>query len=274
MRRALIAGTVVLLSMSLAYGQWKDNFDSYTLGGIAGQDGWTLWYSGGVDGQVVNTQAASPPNSLRDTIGSDVVQTFSIAGGRWQFRIKTYVATGTTGDGYVIMMNQYGAPLTDNWSVQVRFGGNDGLVEAQWVPSPYPTLPLIRDQWVEFRAEIDLVNDLLDLYYNNVPLSLDRVWTSNVSNPPGTLTIACLDLYSQTMDGMYYDDASLMIPGDLNCDGVVNPFDIDPFILALTDPAGYAAAFPACLGLNGDANADGILNPFDIDPFIALLTGP
>ena len=274
MRRALIAGTVVLLSMSLAYGQWKDNFDSYTLGGLAGQGGWAIWYSGGLDGQVVNTQAASPPNSLRDTISSDVVQPFSISGGRWQFRIKTYVATGTAGDGFVIMMNTYGSPTTDNWSVQVRFGGTDGLVEAQWVPSPYPTLPLIYDTWVEFRAEIDLVNDLVDFYYNNVPLSLDRIWTSNVSSPPGTLTIACLDLYSQTMDGMYYDDASLMIPGDLNCDGVVNPFDIDPFILALTDPAAYAAAFPACLYLNADANADGIVSPFDIDPFIALLTGP
>ena len=31
-------------------------------------------------------------------------------------------------------------------------------------------------------------------------------------------------------------------PGDLNCDGAVNNGDIDPFVLALTDPGGYAAA--------------------------------
>lgn len=61
--------------------------------------------------------------------------------------------------------------------------------------------------------------------------------------------------------------------GDMNCDGSVNNFDIDPFVLALTDPAGYAAEFPGCNPLNGDVNHDGALNNFDIDPFVALLTG-
>jgi len=40
--------------------------------------------------------------------------------------------------------------------------------------------------------------------------------------------------------------------GDLNCDGAVNPFDIDPFVLALTSPGGYAAAYPNCNILNAD----------------------
>jgi hypothetical protein len=62
--------------------------------------------------------------------------------------------------------------------------------------------------------------------------------------------------------------------GDVNCDGLVNAFDIDPFILALTNPAGYASAFPNCNILNADCNDDGLVNPFDIDPFIDLLTGP
>jgi len=59
--------------------------------------------------------------------------------------------------------------------------------------------------------------------------------------------------------------------GDLNCDGVVNAFDIDPFVLALTDPAGYAAAYPDCDRMLGDCNQDGLLNAFDIDPFVAIL---
>ena len=62
--------------------------------------------------------------------------------------------------------------------------------------------------------------------------------------------------------------------GDLNCDGVVNAFDIDPFVLALTDPAGYAAAFPDCDIMLADCNGDGVVNAFDIDPFVALLVGP
>ncbi|MGE0480855.1 MAG: dockerin type I repeat-containing protein [Phycisphaerae bacterium] len=66
---------------------------------------------------------------------------------------------------------------------------------------------------------------------------------------------------------------ALAIPGDLNCDGVVNNFDIDPFVLALTDAAAYADAFPECDATNADVNGDGLVNNFDVDAFVALLGG-
>ncbi|MBL8881031.1 MAG: hypothetical protein JNG88_18095 [Phycisphaerales bacterium] len=66
---------------------------------------------------------------------------------------------------------------------------------------------------------------------------------------------------------------STVLTGDLNCDGEVNNFDIDPFVLALTDPDAYAAAFPDCDASAADINDDGVVNNFDIDPFVALLTG-
>jgi hypothetical protein len=59
--------------------------------------------------------------------------------------------------------------------------------------------------------------------------------------------------------------------GDMNCDLAINGYDIDPFVLALTDPAGYAAEYPECYGLNADCNSDGLVNGYDIDPFVALL---
>jgi ligand-binding sensor domain-containing protein len=61
--------------------------------------------------------------------------------------------------------------------------------------------------------------------------------------------------------------------GDLNCDGVVNFDDINPFVLALSDPAGYAAVYPNCNILNGDCNGDGGVNFDDITAFVALLSG-
>ena len=64
------------------------------------------------------------------------------------------------------------------------------------------------------------------------------------------------------------------IPGDLNCDGVVDLFDIDPFVLAQTNAAGYAAAFPGCDRMNADANTDGVVDLFDIEPFVDLLRAP
>ena len=60
-------------------------------------------------------------------------------------------------------------------------------------------------------------------------------------------------------------------PGDMNCDGVVDGNDIDPFVLALVNPAAYAAAQPDCRPMNADIDGDGLANVFDIDPFAALL---
>ncbi|MBU0640529.1 MAG: S8 family serine peptidase [Planctomycetes bacterium] len=59
--------------------------------------------------------------------------------------------------------------------------------------------------------------------------------------------------------------------GDLNCDGVVDGFDIDPFILALNGQEGYLLAYPGCDFERGDTNSDGAVNGFDIDSFIVLL---
>ncbi|MBU0638414.1 MAG: hypothetical protein KKB50_06075 [Planctomycetes bacterium] len=60
---------------------------------------------------------------------------------------------------------------------------------------------------------------------------------------------------------------------DLNCDGRVDGFDIDAFVLALTDPLIYYAAHPDCDASLGDLNGDGDVNGFDIDPFVEALAG-
>ena len=60
--------------------------------------------------------------------------------------------------------------------------------------------------------------------------------------------------------------------GDLNCDGSVDNFDIDAFVLAVTNPTAYDLAYPACDHSLADCNEDGSVNNFDIDPFVDLLT--
>jgi len=59
--------------------------------------------------------------------------------------------------------------------------------------------------------------------------------------------------------------------GDCNCDGWVNNFDLDPFVLALTNPVGYAQQFPNCDRSTADMNCNGVVNNFDIDPFVTCL---
>jgi len=63
------------------------------------------------------------------------------------------------------------------------------------------------------------------------------------------------------------------VKGDLSGDGQVNNFDIDPFVLALTDIEAYIKQYPRMNPYDsGDINGDGELNNFDIDPFVKLLT--
>ncbi len=60
--------------------------------------------------------------------------------------------------------------------------------------------------------------------------------------------------------------------GDLNCDGATDFGDINPFVLALTDPGAYAAAYPGCPLARRDINGDGVFGFADINPFVLLLT--
>lgn len=61
-------------------------------------------------------------------------------------------------------------------------------------------------------------------------------------------------------------------PGDMNCDGVVSVTDIAGFVLALTNPSGYAAQFPSCDILNADLNENGAVSVGDIARFVEVLT--
>jgi hypothetical protein len=64
--------------------------------------------------------------------------------------------------------------------------------------------------------------------------------------------------------------------GDMNCDGVVDNGDCTVMALAMTDPGGYAAAYPNCTVGNADLNGDGLIDCVDFPLFIAAvaLTSP
>ena len=63
--------------------------------------------------------------------------------------------------------------------------------------------------------------------------------------------------------------------GDLNCDGMIDFGDINPFVLYLSNNAAWQGAFPGCNLLNGDINCDGTYGQWsfsDINPFVTLMT--
>ena len=84
------------------------------------------------------------------------------------------------------------------------------------------------------------------------------------------------DIDEQSIDLVMADAASAvanyLVAGDLNCSGAVNNADIDPFILAITDPESYVTRYPDCDLITADVNGDGAVNFADIDPFVAVLT--
>ncbi|QOJ13166.1 MAG: hypothetical protein HRU75_00315 [Planctomycetia bacterium] len=74
--------------------------------------------------------------------------------------------------------------------------------------------------------------------------------------------------------------AAVCLPGDVNCDGAVNNFDIAPFIAVILEPgsvdppAGWTST-PQCWqvrGCSADLDLSGSLNGFDVDPFIACVS--
>ena len=66
------------------------------------------------------------------------------------------------------------------------------------------------------------------------------------------------------------------ICGDANCDGLFNGGDIDPFFIALGQPAVWIATYPNCdILCSNDISGDGSVNGGDIDLFFnALVGGP
>lgn len=88
--------------------------------------------------------------------------------------------------------------------------------------------------------------------------TLYALWFANGKCPPEPMATVSLAL-------------TTVEPADVNCDGTVDFFDIDPFLLTLFDPAGYADVYPNCDIANADVNRDGSVDFFDIDPFLMCL---
>ena len=57
----------------------------------------------------------------------------------------------------------------------------------------------------------------------------------------------------------------------MNCDGIVNYADINPFVASLNYPSGIGWPYANCPWLNGDINGDGTVSYADINAFVALL---
>ena len=86
----------------------------------------------------------------------------------------------------------------------------------------------------------------------------------------GDLDLAVANYYSHNVKLLLN---LTIVRGDLNCNGGIDFDDINPFVLALSDPLGYAAQYPNCNVRNADCNGDGLVDFDDINRFVELLSG-
>ncbi|MCK6455714.1 MAG: hypothetical protein L6Q92_04190 [Phycisphaerae bacterium] len=112
----------------------------------------------------------------------------------------------------------------------------------------------------QYGAEINYAGDRLEIYFD----------------PAYTVTQGGIIFGTTSMGQGNFGQIVVPAPpllGDMNCDGVVNLLDMDPFILALKDPALYATTYPNCDILAGDFDGDGVVTGLDIAPFLDRIIG-
>ena len=269
-RTTVLGMTMSVIAGAAAAQPFSEDFESYANGSnIVGQGPWELWYSGGTTANVSNGQAASGTQSLELQVFSDIVKRFDVSSGRWRFGAKVYVpsdATGSPRELFIILMNGYGDPAADNWSVQTRFSLDAGIIESQFGGQ---TTALTPDRWIDFTAEFDLDNDDLDIYIDGVMLVDSALWTSNAS-AGGSLNLAACDLFSNGIAGAFIDDVYLeeivtCPSADFNGDGFTDFFDYGDYVECFE-----GTCQP---GADADFNGDGFVDFFDYSDFVFAFEG-
>lgn len=181
-------------------------------------------------------------------------------------RVRTWLHTPLVSGTYQFWLS--GRP-------PLRIGG----VTYDWQPYPdYYTIELRGDTWYE--VTYDYSGRLLEpqvfqwklpgaAHFSNIPAT--AIAAGRDCNGNGVLDDCDINTgTSFDVNGNAAPDECDFCLGDVNCDGIVNCEDVDPFVAALSHPGGVGWT-AACDWLSADANHDGQVTFADIDPFVARL---
>jgi hypothetical protein len=191
----------------------SDGFDTYATGSnIAGQGGWETWDNNpAADTIVTNAQADTPPNALLDAGPADIVHQFAgVNSGVWHAKARAFVPSTQTGEMWFILLNTYQPLGPYNWSVQVvmcvtactttgAVAGSVANIGGTDVPGT-GVAPLITNQWVELRVDVDLGANQYQVFYNGALLDTQQFTIT------GNLQIQAMDLFSNASTVSYWDN--------------------------------------------------------------------
>jgi hypothetical protein len=221
--KVLAIGVIVLfLGASATIGAseraWADNFDGYTNGqlldGTPDDGGWTGWADDpAAYGTVTDAEARSSPHSVEIAVASDLVHEYEgYSSGQWIYTAWQYIPLDFEGISYFILLCGYdGGGSATVWVAQVHFDSELDTVVSEFNNEE---LPVIYGEWVEIRVEIDLDGDWMDIFYGG-DLLASHAYTDTVQGTGGgSLNIAAVDLFANGATPVYYDDISLLPPGE------------------------------------------------------------
>jgi hypothetical protein len=100
--------------------------------------------------------------------------------------------------------------------------------------------------------------------------------TAGISVDPNTVAQDdCIQFCGESLNNPCEDPCAGFLLGDSDGSGAVNNFDIDAFVLAISNPPAYIAQFcggdPQCWLCRNDLDGSTAVNNFDIDPFVDCL---
>jgi hypothetical protein len=242
-----------LASGSVAQTPVIDNFDGYVLGSsLHGQGGWHEWdgvLHAGVSkiednttgfarsGKSLSVDSSSPLYANT----SDMVHEFTgFTSGTCTVSAYTYAPTGVVDQWYFIVMSVYGVAGPFNWGVQFQMDPLLGRWSVDAGSFSTAQGPLLLNQWVEVRAQIDLSANLCTVFYNGAACAPPYSWTGGVSGGGGgALNVAAVDFYhnaattSPSTSRTYWDDfrmASGFLPPVVYCTAKANSAGCTPSI--------------------------------------------
>jgi hypothetical protein len=198
-------------------GDWSDNFDNYTLGqeldGDPEDGGWKGWDNNPNYGAtIIDSYYHSPSYSVKMKDNSDIVHEFSgYTTGQYIFTAWQFShALADFEDYYFILLSDYSDGGPYKHAVQICFDRSKREVVCEYDGK---SLPLILDEWVEIRVNIDLDTDWMEIYYGG-DLLHEKPWTAGVNNEEdGLLNIAAVNLaqYGSPYEWPgYFDSLSLI----------------------------------------------------------------
>lgn len=183
-------------------------------------------------------------------------------GNGWHFDHTAPVTAGAS-DFYSVAVHELahilGVGIAESWDRLVEAGVFVGVESVATYGAPVPLDPPYHWHWA------DNVQSTVNGHYQEAALT-----------PYLTLGTRrhMTDLEWAALADIGWVVTPQAIAGDLNGDRLVNTEDINPFVLALTSAAGFAAAYPGVDRLAaGDINHDGNVDTEDINPFVQLLVG-